>query len=59
MDYFYDRVNWGHVVCPLYRGCTYLEVSIIGGSTVLHLHYNIRTLDLMIVFVRVHVMYKS
>ena len=35
MYYFYDKVNWGHVVCPLHRGCPYLGESIMGGSTVL------------------------
>ena len=27
-------IGRGHVVCPLYRGCPLLGVSIIGGSTV-------------------------
>ena len=31
---FYGRVNRGHVACPLYRGCPYLGVSVMGGSTV-------------------------
>ena len=31
---FYGKVNWGHVVCPLYGGGLYLEESIMGGSTV-------------------------
>ena len=28
-------IGRGHVVCPLYRGCPLLGVSIIGGSTVI------------------------
>ena len=34
MYYFYGKVNRGHVACPLYGGCPYLGVSIMGGSTV-------------------------
>ena len=36
MYYFYGRVNRGHVACPLYGGCPYLGVFIMGGSTVVH-----------------------
>ena len=35
MYYFYGKINWGHVVCPLYEGGLYLGESVIGGSTVL------------------------
>ena len=34
MYYFYGKVNWGHVVCRLYRGGPYLRESAMGGSTV-------------------------
>ena len=34
MYYFYDKVSWGHVVCPLYGGDLYLVESVMGGSTV-------------------------
>ena len=37
MYYFYGRVNRGHIACPLYGGCPYLGLSVMGGSTVLPL----------------------
>ena len=30
----YGKVNWGHIVCPLYGGSLYLRESVMGGSTV-------------------------
>ena len=32
--YYIYNVNWGHVVCSLYRGSLYLGESVMGGSTV-------------------------
>ena len=34
MHYFYGKVNWGRVVCPLYGGSPYLGESVMGGSIV-------------------------
>ena len=34
MYQFYGKVNWEHVVCPLYRSWSLLRGSIIGSSTV-------------------------
>ena len=34
MYYFYGKINWGHVVCPLYGGDPYLRESVMKGSTV-------------------------
>ena len=31
---FHGKVNWGHVVCPLYGGSLYLEEFDMGDSTV-------------------------
>ena len=28
MYYFYGKINWGHVVCPLYRGGWYHRESV-------------------------------
>ena len=35
MYYFYGKINWGHIVCPLYGGGPYLRESIMGGSPVI------------------------
>ena len=43
MYYFYGKSNWGHGICPLYRGCPPFGESVIRGFTVLallDLHYN-------------------
>ena len=34
MYYFYGKINWGHVICPLYGGGPYLGESVMGGFTV-------------------------
>ena len=34
--YFYGKINWGYVVCPLYGGNLYLRESVMRGSTVIH-----------------------
>ena len=31
---FYGKINWGHIVCPLYGVDPYLGESIMGGATV-------------------------
>ena len=33
MYYFYGKINWGHIVCPLCGGSPYLGESVMGGST--------------------------
>ena len=35
MHYFYRKSNWGHGICPLYRGCLPFGESIIRGFIVL------------------------
>ena len=30
----FGKVNWEHIVCPLYRGSLYLRESVMGGSTI-------------------------
>ena len=32
--YFYGKSNWGHGICPLYRGCPPLRESVIRVFTV-------------------------
>ena len=34
MYYFNGKLNRGHMVCPLYRGCLYLGESLIKDFTV-------------------------
>ena len=36
MYYFYRKSNWGHGICPLYRGCPPYGESVIRGFTILH-----------------------
>ena len=33
MYYFYRKSNWGHGICPLYRGCPPFGESVIRGFT--------------------------
>ena len=41
MYYFYRNSNWGHWICPLYRGCPPLGESIIRGFSVCHTKCNL------------------
>ena len=34
MHYIYGKINRGHGICPLYRGCPLLGESVIRGFTV-------------------------
>ena len=34
MYYLYGKINWGHRICPLYRGCPLFGVSANRGFTV-------------------------
>ena len=35
---FYNKVNWGHVVCPSYGGSLSLRESVVRGSMALYIH---------------------